>query len=299
MAPALVNFFSGAYVDRRTEIRDRADWLDTALADPHTQFLLARGTTHLIYDEPQPHIAFVSGRHPAVAAAEPEHFVLLGWFRQRRCMLLTLGSDWQDVDLPAGAAFQELRPLSPQLDAEEAGLLAYARALSVWRARQRHCGVCGGPTRPSRAGHSVMCADEHCAQEYFPRIDPAIIVLVTDGQQALLGRQRAWPAGRYSTVAGFVEPGESLEDAVRREVMEETGVHVLSTRYDSSQPWPFPASLMVGFQALGAPGPVRVGRELQDARWFSRETLRAGEIQLPPSHSISRRLIEGWLGARS
>ncbi len=297
MNPVRPNFFSGAYVERRTEMREQADWLERALADPHTQFLLARGTRQLLHGVEPARIAFVSGRHPAVAAAEPERFVLLGWFRQRRCLLLTLGPEWPDVDLPAGTAFQELRPLAPQLDAEEAGLLAYARALSIWRARQRFCGVCGGPTVPARAGHSMICADAQCAQEYFPRLDPAIIVLVTDGPRALLGRQSGWPPGRYSTIAGFVEPGESLEDAVQREVMEETGVQVLSCRYDSSQPWPFPASLMVGFQALGLPGAVRVGRELEDARWLSREAVRAGEVQLPPPHSISRRLIESWLGA--
>lgn len=297
MNPARPNFFSGAYVERRTEVREQADWLHSALADPQTQFLLARGTRQLLYGEPQPRIAFVCGRHPAVAAAEADRFVLLGWFRQRRCLLLTLAPEWQDVDLPEGAGFQELRALSPQLDAEEAGLLAYARALSIWRSRQRYCGVCGGPTLPARAGHSLVCANEPCAEEYFPRLEPAIIVLVTDGERALLGRQRTWPPGRYSTIAGFVEPGESLEDAVLREVMEETGVQVLAARYDSSQPWPFPASLMVGFHAVGAPGPVRVGHELEDARWFSRETVRAGEIQLPPPHSISRRLIDAWLGA--
>lgn len=298
MNPVRPNFFAGAYVDRRTEQREQADWLARSLADPHCRFLLSRGTRQLLFDEPQPRIAFVSGRHPAVAAAEPEHFALLGWFQQRRCVLLFLAPEWQDVELPDGAVFQELRPLSPQLDADEAGLLAYARALAVWRARRRYCGACGGPTRPARAGHSLVCADERCAEEYFPRIDPAIIVLVTDGEHALLGRQSTWPAGRYSTIAGFVEPGESLEDAVRREVMEETGIHVLGCRYDSSQPWPFPASLMLGFQALGAPGAVRVGRELEDARWFSRADLRDGRIALPPPHSISRRLIEAWLGAQ-
>lgn len=297
MTPARPNFFSGAYIDRRTELRERADWLASALADPHTQFLLSRETRQLLYSDPQPGIAFVSGRHPAVAAAEPERFVLLGWFRQRRCLLLTLAPEWQDVDLPDGAAFQELRPLSAELDAEEAGLVAYARAVSIWRARQRYCGVCGAPTAPARAGHSLVCTDRHCGAEYFPRLEPAIIVLVSDGERALLGRQSRWQPGRYSTIAGFVEPGESLEDAVRREVMEETGVQVLSARYDSSQPWPFPASLMVGFQALAAPAPVRLGGELEDARWFSRAALRAGEIRLPPPHAISRRLIDAWLGA--
>ena len=297
MNPVRPNFFAGTYIDRRTEVREEADWLERALADPHCQFLLARGTRQLVHAAPQPHVAFVSGRHPAVAAAEPEHFVLLGWFRERRCVLLSLAPEWPDADLPEGSAFEELRPLSPQLDAEEAGLLAYARALALWRVRRRYCGVCAGPTVPARAGHSLICADPACAEEYFPRIDPAIIVLVTDGERALLGRQSSWPTGRFSTIAGFVEPGESLEDAVRREVMEETGIHVLGCRYDSSQPWPFPASLMLGFQAVGAPGAVQVGRELEDARWFSRAEVRSGAITLPPPHSISRRLIEAWLGA--
>ena len=143
----------------------------------------------------------------------------------------------------------------------------------------------------------MRCSKEGCAQEYFPRLDPAIIVLVTDGERALLGRQATWPAGRYSTIAGFVEPGESLEDAVAREVMEETGVPVTGACYDSSQPWPFPASVMIGFRAWAhSRDPVRVDGELEDARWFTREEIRAGGTTLLPfSHSISRRLIVTWL----
>ena len=145
----------------------------------------------------------------------------------------------------------------------------------------------------------MRCSKEGCNQEFFPRVDPAIIVLVTDGERALLGRQATWPAGRYSTIAGFVEPGESLEDAVAREVMEETGVPAVGARYDSSQPWPFPASLMIGFRASAPPGsPVRVNGELEDARWFTREEIRAGAALLPPVHSISRRLISAWMDGR-
>ncbi len=290
-------FFSGAYLDRRTEARAQTDWLDSALADPHTQFLLVRDNAQLLFGGLGPRIAFVSGRHPAVAAAEAHQFVLLGWFRQRRCVLLMLAPEWQDIDLPEGAGFQELRALSPQLAPEEAGLAACARALSIWRGRQRYCGVCGAPAVPARAGHSVVCGDTACGQEFFPRLEPAIIVLVTDGAHALLGRQQVWEPGRYSTIAGFVEPGESLEDAVCREVMEETGIQVLSTCYDGSQPWPFPASLMIGFQAVAAPGVVRVGGELEDARWFTRAEVEGGAVRLPPAYSISRRLIDSWLGA--
>ena len=166
----------------------------------------------------------------------------------------------------------------------------------IWRARHRRCGVCGAPTLITRAGHCRVCSDPSCAQEYFPRIDPAIIVLVSDGERALLGRQASWPARRYSTIAGFVEPGESLEDAVVREVAEETGVAVTEVRYHSSQPWPFPSSVMLGFKARApADSEVRVGGELEDARWFTREQVHSGEALTPPTQSISWRLIESWL----
>jgi NAD+ diphosphatase len=135
-----------------------------------------------------------------------------------------------------------------------------------------------------------------CDYQSFPRLDPAIIVLVHDGKAALLGRQASWQPGRYSTIAGFVEPGESLEDAVRREVHEETGIAPVQIAYHSSQPWPFPASLMLGFTARAVTStPVLNDGELEDARWFSREELLGGAVGLPPPESISRRLIDGWL----
>ena len=156
--------------------------------------------------------------------------------------------------------------------------------------------ICAAPTVATHAGHILVCSNPACEQELFPRIDPAIIVLVSDGERALLGRQGSWPPRRYSTIAGFVEPGESLEDAVVREVAEETGVTVSGVRYASSQPWPFPSSLMVGFRAHAARGsPVRLSGELEDARWFTREQLTSGEALAPPSQSISWRLIEDWL----
>jgi NAD+ diphosphatase len=289
------NFFSGPYIDRRAEARDAAGWVDAARADSQTAFLLACGTGQLVYTGGQPRIAFLEGAHPVVAAAEPRRLVLLGWFKQRRCVLVEIEPGGSS-GLPPGAAFEELRPLSPLLAAEEAGLLAYARALSIWRSRQRFCGACGAPTEPVRAGHGLRCSRASCAQEAFPRLDPAIIVLVTDGERALLGRQPGWPPGRYSTIAGFVEPGESLEDAVAREVMEETAVEVTDVCYDSSQPWPFPSSLMVGFRASAPPGSeVRVTGELEHARWFTRAEIHGGAAGLPPVHSISRRLIGEWL----
>ena len=289
------NFFAGPYIDRRAEERENPHWRAEARADPATRYLLAQGTAQLLQSGAEPHIALLDNSSALLTAAEPDSEVLLGWFHGARCVLAELPAG-RSLELPPGTELAELRPLTAVLPADEAGLLAYARALLIWRARHRHCGVCGAPTTPARAGHCLVCTNHACAQEYFPRIDPAIIVLVSDGERALLGRQASWPARRYSTIAGFVEPGESLEDAVVREVAEETGVAVSQVRYHSSQPWPFPSSVMVGFQARAAPdSEVRVGGELEDARWFSREQVHAGEALTPPTQSISWRLIETWL----
>jgi len=291
----LPNFFAGPYIDRRAEERESPEWLAAARADPATRYLISQGTAQLLLSGAEPHIALLGMGSPLIAATEPGSEVLLGWFHGTRCILAELPVGGS-LELPAGTELAELRPLTPILPADEAGLLAYARALVIWRARHRRCGVCGAPTRVTRAGHSRVCSDPSCAQEYFPRIDPAIIVLVSDGERALLGRQASWPPRRYSTIAGFVEPGESLEDAVVREVAEETGVAVTEVRYHSSQPWPFPSSVMLGFRARARAGSeVRLGGELEDARWFTREQVHAGEALTPPTQSISWRLIESWL----
>jgi NAD+ diphosphatase len=248
--------------------------------------------------KPEPRIEFVTRDHPVIRETDARQLVLLGWFRGIRCVLVELEPD-RAFSPPEGASFEELRPLSPLLRGDEAGLLAYARALSIWRSRHKFCGVCGHPTLPERGGHAIRCTNPVCQHEFFPRIDPAIIVLVTDGERALLGRQASWPPGRYSTIAGFVEQGESLEDAVFREVMEETAVQVTGVSYDSSQPWPFPSSLMLGFHATAAPGsPVKVSHELEAAAWFTREQIESGAALVPPSHAISFRLISAWLKAR-
>jgi NAD+ diphosphatase len=299
------NFFSGPYIDRRSEAREAAAWLSAALADPSTRYLIGCASAQLLSDTGgESRIAFLSGDHPLVRSAARDAsdqgaLTLLGWFGDARCVLVDLGSECT-AELPLGTRFEELRPLVNRLPADEAALLAYARALLIWRRRHRFCGVCGSPTRSDRAGHVMRCSNPQCAQEFFPRIDPAIIVLVTDGERALLGRQPTWPEGRYSTIAGFVEPGESLEDAVAREVGEETGVRVTQVDYHSSQPWPFPSSLMLGFHAIAAPNAtIRVGGELADARWFTREEIASGIPILPPPHAISFRLIAAWFDARA
>ena len=206
----------------------------------------------------------------------------------------------------AGASAAGLRDIGAALGDRDAGLLVHAVALANWHATHRHCPRCGGATRSTRGGSVREC--EADGSSHFPRTDPAVIVLVHDGaDRCVLGRQAVWPPARYSVLAGFVEPGESAEQAVVREVREESGLELVDVAYASSQPWPFPASLMLGFTAR-ATDPDAVPRsadaELEDVRWFSRAELRAaggwadgsGPVLLPPPVSIAHRLITRWAG---
>jgi NAD+ diphosphatase len=194
----------------------------------------------------------------------------------------------------------DLRALGTLLGDADAGMLVHAVALENWHRTHRFCARCGHATEVVLAGHVRKCPA--CAAEHFPRTDPAVIMLVVDDQdRCLLGRHAAWPEGRFSTLAGFVEPGESLEQAVAREVLEEAGVTVDDAEYLGSQPWPFPSSLMLGFHAHASDARVRVdGEELAEARWFTRAELKAaidaGEVLPPGGISIARRLIEHWYG---
>ena len=293
--------FSGPFLDRRAELRDDPAWVAAARGDPATHYLLAAGATQLVTGGEVADIAFVDGSNSLAAAAGDERLTLLGWFRGARCVLVELG-EIEDLParLPANTELRELRPLAPLLAQDSASLLAYARAMSTWKSRHRFCGVCGAANVPARAGHVMRCSREGCGTEAFPRLDPAIIVLVTDADdgRVLLGRQASWADGRYSTIAGFVEPGESLEDAVAREVEEETGVQVGDVEYVASQPWPFPSSLMLGFRAVARTHEITLrDGELEDARWFTRADIAAGHPALPPAGAISARLIDGWFSA--
>jgi NAD+ diphosphatase len=197
-----------------------------------------------------------------------------------------------------GARLAELKPLGGVLPAWEAGLLAYASGLLHWHRTSRFCGACGSATAPRDAGHRRDCGA--CGHTAFPRTDAAVIGLVTRGERCLLVNQPQWPPHRLATVAGFVEPGESLEESMAREVREEVGLEVGGLRYVASQPWPFPASLMVGYTAAAAPGELRLSPEIRAARWLAREeladALRTGEITLATPVSISFHLIAGWYG---
>lgn len=196
----------------------------------------------------------------------------------------------------ASIAFKPLRELLPTLAASEAHFVCLARQLLHFQDRHRYCGRCASPTRMGRLGAQVECENPGCESVFFPRIDPAIIVQVTHGDQILLGRQASWPKGRYSTLAGFVEPYETLEAAVVREVFEETSVKVRDPRYVASQPWTFPSNLMLGFTATAMSTEIHCrDNELEDARWFSVADIESAAVSLLPSPvSISYRLINDW-----
>jgi len=288
--------FAGPYLDRAAHLRQDPAWFDAALADAHSRVVPMWNTRNLFTDEsPRAVLLDLSSLPPE--RRDAAHLVLLGRYEGHPCFAIDFESA-EPPPLRAHTHFEDLRAVLAELPAEEAGLLGYARALLSWRRRNRFCGTCGATTVPARGGHVLVCTQAACRHEHFPRIDPAIIVLVSDGDRALLGRQAAWPAGRFSTIAGFVEPGESLEDAVAREVFEETGVGVQDIEYQSSQPWPFPASLMLGFTARAASDEVRLNdRELEEARWFTRAELAGGAVLFPSTRSISFRLIEQWFDA--
>jgi len=204
----------------------------------------------------------------------------------------------------ADLRFTDLRQLAGRLEGHEGALLAFARAMCFWHSRHRFCGLCGSPTRSEEAGFMRRCTDPACNTMHFPRTDPAVIMLVTDGERALMGRNKNFVAGMYSTLAGFVEPGESLEDAVAREVFEETAIQVGTVHYHSSQPWPFPANIMLGFHAEAVSTEITVDTgELEDARWFERQWIKDhvddDSFRLPRRDSIARRLVEDWLYDRS
>jgi NAD+ diphosphatase len=283
-------------------MRSDPAWFDSALADERSRVVPVWNSRNLIAEGAPPDAAAPRAAWLELREIEPERrnsndLILLGRLNDSSFFAYEV----EGIDPPAspnGTRYEDLRIVASMLPADEAGVLGYARAMVTWRRRHRYCGSCGAKTLPAKGGHVLVCSNPVCRHEQFPRIDPAIIVLVSDAERALLGRQAAWPVGRYSTIAGFVEPGESLEDAVAREVLEETGVQVDRIEYHSSQPWPFPSSLMLGFMAQAVTHEVHLkDQELEDARWFTRAEIIAGTPVLPPRQSISYRLIETWFDA--
>lgn len=294
------NRFTSVRLDRLVERRDDRDWVRQAMRSEIARFVPLWRSRSLIDDSGDAHIAVYleSGELEDLDTVQPP--TLLGTDGKRYFFAVSINDQQREqvIENHPGANFVDLRRASVYMDAKHAGVLAYAKALHYWQYRQSFCGVCGTPTVLQSSGHKLVCSNEECTREFFPRIDPAIIVLVTHEDACLLGRNVRWPPKRFSTLAGFVEPGESLEDAVVREVFEESGVQIESIEYVSSQPWPFPASAMCGFFAEAASMQCGASDELEELRWFTVEQLTEavenGDILLSPPVSIAFRLLAEW-----
>ena len=265
-------------------------WVDQSMANGDTRIVTLTASQH---------------------SGENSHRVFLGFYNDVAWFALDY-SDHSFADslpIPAHAELLDLRAAGPQLSSHEAAIAAYAKAVLYWHQQSLFCQVCGHAKQIKNAGHVKLCSNPACAKETFPRTDPAVIMLVIDKTtsgpaRCLLGRSPNWPNGVYSTLAGFVEPGETLENAVRREVFEEAGIEVGAVQYVSSQPWPFPQSMMLGFHAVATSTAINIDYdEIADAAWFTRAQLAEFgnwgddrfELQLPRPDSISRHLIDLWL----
>ena len=294
------NLFTSVRLDRLAEFRDDPAWVGKALNSDLARLVPLWRNRNLLTGggREQQAVYLATSELQGYDSIQPP--TLLGTDGKRYFFAVSINDRQRDEVLAAhpGARFLDLRLASIDMDTKHAGVLAYAKALHYWQYRNAFCGVCGNPNRLESAGHKLLCTNEECGRQSFPRIDPAIIVLVTQGDACLLGHNAGWPPRRFSTLAGFVEPGESLEDAVVREVFEESGVRLSDIRYVSSQPWPFPASAMCGFYAEATNRDTRPSAEMAKLRWFTASDLDAAiesdEVRLPPPVSIAFRLVADW-----
>ncbi|WBV43261.1 NAD(+) diphosphatase [Pseudoroseomonas cervicalis] len=296
------NAYTGSPLDRASGRREDTEFIAACAASPEALFVPVWRSRSLMrgVEEGRPEALLLSPEAAEAVRMAGGPWAFLGFWEGRPVFAVDCSAAEDPLPLlPEGfGAFTDLRAVAGLLPAGEASVLAHARGLMHWRVRHRFCGVCGGVCEPRSAGNAMACTA--CGAQHFPRTDPAVIMLVTDGARALLGHSVRFPnSAMYSTLAGFVEPGESLEEAVRREVAEEVGVQVGEVHYHSSQPWPFPASIMLGFHAEALSDAITIDpEELRDARWFSRDEIRNHErhgFGLPRADSIARRLIEDWL----
>lgn len=293
--------YAGLGLDRGGDRRADPAWIAGLAADPRAIVRPLWRDQCLVAGEPPAPLALPVG---TVDGIDPARLVFLGLDEAVPNFAVDLSDLPLDDALARVGADEaaDIRSLFTGLPAAEAAAFAYARGLLYWHRNQRYCGRCGSAAEMRNAGHLRICTNAECGVLLFPRIEPAIITLVetvTPQRRCLLARHRASTVGGYSMLAGFVEIGESLEDAVRREVMEEAGVELRTVEYVGSQPWPFPAGIMLGFRATAAGDSISVdGNEIVEARWFTREELRdyaetTGRLGRPDS--IDRAMLTAWL----
>jgi len=294
-------------LDRSEGRRSNEEILLIAVADPRSHFILLNGDRALLCRDSIDPVVF-TGKQMRDWNLPTQAAVLLGFDGE----IAWFGLDVQDIASPehgeadeftsfaSHGEFVSLGPIEAPVEQDTWALLSQARALLAWNRATAHCPSCGSPTTAKKAGYHRLCLNSGCGRTHFPRTDPAVIVRVLHGDRCLLARQPRFRPGLRSVLAGFVEPGESLEDTVRREVGEEVGLGLGNVRYLGSQPWPFPMSMMIAFEAHALSDAIHIDRnELEEAAWYTRgvahEEILAGRLVLPSVKSIARRMIDGWL----
>jgi NAD+ diphosphatase len=294
-----VNFYATGEFNRAVERREDVAWIREKLQDPASRLYPIWRLRNYVSDPEAPRALALESESRAALLEAASTVILLGVEQDVAHFLVDISALAEPEAIALGHAV-DLRAVGVLMPQREGAILAYARGLTYWHDRHKFCGVCGSPTESKAAGHQRQCTNPDCSAVQFPRTDPAVIMRITHGDKILMARQAVWAQGMHSVLAGFVEPGESLEDAVAREVHEEVGLKLTRIKYFSSQPWPFPSSLMLGFSAEATSLDFRVDEdELESARWMSRQELLDSPedetFKLPRKDSISRRLIEDWL----
>lgn len=300
---AFTNVFAGNPLERASYRRTDEAWLAARLADPESLALALWNGKPLLEggEGGAPRIAYLPAGLAKVHSVGWEKRLFLGLWRETAVFALDFDgeSDPADGALEGLGRFEDLRLIAPTLAASEAAILATAKQVFEWRRKHRFCAACGAASEAVEGGWKRQCPS--CGTQHFPRTDPVVIMLAVEGERCLLGRQGAWPKGMYSALAGFVEPGESIEEACARELYEEAAVRALTVRYHSTQPWPYPMSLMIGLIAqIEAGEPVADQVELDEVRWFTRAEAGAlvrgdhPNAKAPGRLAIAHQLIKAW-----
>jgi NAD+ diphosphatase len=300
----VLNTFAGNPLDRASDRRGDAEWLEQQLASGRARGLALWNGKALLEKAADGgrEVSWLPGRLIGELAGGSERLLFLGLGNSEPVFAVDMegGADPADGALEGLGRFEELRQVALELPPEQAAMLATARAVFEWRRRHRHCAVCGQPSRSADGGWKRVC--ESCKSEHFPRTDPVTIMLAYHGERCMLGRQGGWPKGMFSCLAGFLEPGEAIEEACARELLEEAGLHAVKVRYHSSQPWPYPTTLMIGLLAEVEDEEGRPDQtEIEEVRWFTREEARkmlAGRldgVNTPSPMAIAHQLIKAWV----
>lgn len=288
-------------LNRFSAKRKNEDWINEKLVDPITEFIPIWQNKNLVSKDKPRRMISLTGADLTARNIQRDSAVFLGEMNDKFYFAIQLPSENETEAEPPVLEFlfSDLKNYAPLLRPEDCALMAYAGLMINWHNQTRYCGVCGSKTISTEAGHVLKCSSEQCGKLHFPRTDIAVIALITNGDECLLARQPWWGNKLYSLLAGYVEPAETFEDALEREVFEETGLRLASMEYVASQPWPFSNSVMIGYNAVAVDKSVKLdNEELEDARWFTRDDIKSelkdGKITLPSPTSISYYLIERW-----